>query len=240
MCAEKGKLFVGTSGYQYDHWRGVFYPENIPKKKWFEYYTQTFDTVEINNTFYNLPKAESFDRWREEAPEEFCYVLKYSRYGTHMKRLKDPQDTINNFLERAAHLEEKLGPILVQLPPRWNVNSERLDQFLEATDKNCRWVLEFRNESWLCEEVYNILRKHNTALCVHDLIPDHPHLVTADWTYFRFHGDNYAGCYKENELRETAGRIRKHLNSGLDVYAFFNNDAEGYAVQNALDLRKFI
>ena len=240
MCAAQGRLYVGTSGYQYDHWRGVFYPDDIPKKDWFNYYTEYFDTVEINNTFYNLPSPETFKRWAEEAPDDFCYTLKYSRYGSHIKKLKDPQDTITYFLERAKYLSHKIGPILVQLPPGWKVNTERLENFLEAIDKNYRWVLEFRNSAWLCEDVFDILRRHNVALCIHDMISDHPWINTADWTYLRFHGEDYAGCYSQSYLDEVAAYVAENLNNGLDVYAYFNNDAEGYAVQNARDLKDIL
>ena len=241
MTAKENAAFrCGTSGFQYDHWKGLFYPEDMPKKQWFEHYTNHFDTVEINNTFYNLPSAETFDKWREAAPEGFCYVLKFSRYGTHLKRLKDPQGTIGQFLENANHLGETLGPILVQLRPNWNVNPERLAAFLEAAPDDQRWAFEFRDPSWLCDNIYEILREHNAALCVHDMIPDHPDIVTADWIYRRFHGDDYSGCYSEEDLRRIADRVKEHLGENRDVYAYFNNDVGGHAVNNARDLREYV
>ena len=118
----QGKLSIGTSGYQYDHWKDVFYPTKLPKSKWFEYYVSNFDTVEINYSFYRLPEIKVFDAWRDRAPSGFCYALKFSRYGTHIKRLDDPQPSIDRFVERASHLNDFMGPILVQLPPRWHVN----------------------------------------------------------------------------------------------------------------------
>jgi uncharacterized protein YecE (DUF72 family) len=240
MTAKKGQLRIGTSGYQYDHWKGIFYPRDIPKSRWFGHYARHFDTVEINNTFYNLPKPKTFDDWREAAPENFCYVLKYSRFGTHIKRLKDPDDHVNKFLEAATHLRGKLGPILVQLPPKWNPDLERLSDFLKVTPRKYRWAVEFRDKKWLCDEAYGILRKHNVALCVHDLIENHPREVTANWMYLRYHGVNYAGCYSPQALSAEARRIRDYLADGLDVFAYFNNDAEGYAVQNAMDLRRYV
>ena len=234
------QFHIGTSGYQYDHWRGVFYPEDIPKTRWFDHYASQFDTVEINNTFYNLPKPKTFDDWREQSPEGFLYVLKFSRYGSHMKRLKDPEGPIEKFLEGAKRLRKRLGPILVQLPPNWNVNAERLKGFLDTAPSEYRWVIEFRDPSWLCQDVYDLLRDRNAALCVHDMIEDHPREVTADFVYLRFHGENYATKYTHQALSVTAQRVRDRLAEGLDVFVYFNNDAHGYAVENALDLKRYL
>lgn len=239
-AAHTPQLRIGTSGYQYDHWKNVFYPSDIPKKQWFDYYTQHFDTVEINNTFYHLPQASTFDDWREAAPKDFLYVLKFSQYGTHMKRLKDPDDTIGAFLSNADHLKTCLGPILVQLRPNWSVNPERLDAFLDCAPKDHRWAVEFRDPSWLCDDIYTILRDHNAALCIHDMIEDHPQVITADWVYLRFHGEHYAGCYSEQHLRRTADTISGMQAHGYDVFAYFNNDAQGFAVDNAKTLKSFL
>ena len=231
---------IGTSGYQYDHWREIFYPTSVPKKRWFEYYARHFDTVEINNTFYNLPELETFQHWREQTPERFCYALKFSRYGSHMKRLKDPENSVDHFLERAEALGPSLGPILLQLPPNWHADPERLDAFLDHAPARHRWAIEFRDADWLNNEVYAVLREHNAALVIHDLIEDHPRVTTADWAYLRFHGDAYAGSYSPQALSGAARRIRAQLDQGRDVFAYFNNDAEGYAVENALDLKRFV
>lgn len=240
MPRKRAKLHVGTSGWQYDHWKGRFYTDDIPKKDWFDHYAGRFDTVEINNTFYNLPKAETFDKWRERTPEGFLYVLKYSRYGSHLKRLKDPAGHIGMFLERAERLGGFLGPILVQLPGNFKADSDRLAGFLDAAPSEQRWALEFRDESWLNDEIYGLLREHNAALAIHDLLDDHPREATADWVYLRFHGDNYAGSYNSQALSAWAKRIRGWLERGLDVYAYFNNDAEANAPANALDLRRYV
>ncbi len=178
MARRPGKLRIGTSGYQYDDWRGRFYPKTLPKSAWFAHYAEHFDAVEINATFYRLPEAATFERWRDAAPKGFCYALKFSRYGTHLKRLKDAADTIGLFIERARLLGPSLGPILVQLPPRWRVNVARLAAFLEAAPKQYRWAVEFRDPSWLCEDIYALLRKHRAALCIHDLIEQHPRVRT--------------------------------------------------------------
>ena len=237
---EQGTCLIGTSGYQYDHWRPVFYPEGMAKKNWFRHYADHFNTVEINNTFYNLPKAETFDKWREQTPKGFRYALKFSRYGTHMKKLKDPSATIGRYLERAERLKSYLGPILVQLPPHWGVNPERLSTFLDEAPKRRRWVVEFREWDWLCDEIYDVLKSHGAALCIHDMLEDHPRMLTADWTYLRFHGDHYSGCYTHQALTAWAEWIQEQLSDGRDVYAYFNNDDQGYAVQNAFDLRRYV
>jgi uncharacterized protein YecE (DUF72 family) len=240
VTGRAGKFRVGTSGYQYDEWRGRFYPRDLPRSAWFSYYAQHFDAVELNTTFYRLPEIATFERWRDAAPRGFCYALKFSRYGTHIKRLKDAAGTIRLFVERARRLERSLGPILVQLPPRWHVNPDRLAAFLEAAPKQHRWAIEFRDPSWLCDEIYALLREHRIALCVHDLIQRHPRVRTTDWVYLRFHGEHYSGSYSPQALSAAAGRIRAHLADGHDVYAFFNNDIGGHAVRNAADLRRYV
>lgn len=235
-----GELRVGTSGYQYDHWRGRFYPPDLRKSRWFAFYAAHFDTVELNSTFYRLPGPHVFDAWRAAAPPGFLYALKFSRYGTHRKRLRDPRQPIRLFLERARRLKSCLGPVLVQLPPRWHLNYGRLAEFVAQLPRHRRWVIEFRDPSWLCEPVFTLLAKHGVALCVHDMLPDHPRRLTADFTYVRFHGRRYSGNYAAQALAAQARRIRAYLADGIDVYAYFNNDAEGFAVRNALDLRRYV
>lgn len=236
----KAKPYIGTSGYQYDHWRDVFYPEDLPKAQWFDHYAKHFDTVEINNTFYALPERKTFDNWRERAPENFFYILKFSRYGSHLKCLKDPRSTIDSFMERATRLGPLLGPILVQLKPNWNVDVERLEGFLATMPADQRWAFEFRNDTWLCEDVFELLRRYNAALCIHDMLEDHPDVVTTGWIYLRFHGVNYGGSYSHQFLSAKADYIDAQLSEKRDVYAYFNNDMEGYAVQNALDLKRYL
>jgi uncharacterized protein YecE (DUF72 family) len=240
MTRNTGVLRVGTSGYQYDHWRGIFYPESLPKRRWFECYAGQFDTVEINNTFYRLPKAATFDSWREQAPDGFCYAVKLSRFGTHMKKLKDPETWLGNFMERAGRLEPHLGPILAQLPGMFKLNQERLSGFFSAAPHNRRWAVEFRDPSWLRYPVFRILKDHGVALCFHDKIANHPEEITTDWIYIRFHGCVENGNYPAQDLRVAARKILKYLRDGLDVYAYFNNDLDGYALSNARDLRRFV
>ena len=235
----RGRLRVGTSGWQYRHWKNVFYPAELPVARWFPHYATHFDTVEVNNTFYHLPAPAVFEGWRARAPEDFCYALKYSRYATHMKRLLDPEEPLTRFLDGARRLGPRLGPILVQLPPRFHVNVERLDAFLALAPGDLRWAVEFRDPSWLVPEVYAVLRRHGAALCVHDLLPDHPRERTAGWTYLRFHGVQYGGSYADADLRAEAARIARGRAEGIDVYAYFNNDIGGHAIKNALTLRTY-
>ena len=235
------RFTLGTSGFQYDHWKGEFYPEDLPKSKWFSHYAGEFEAVEINNTFYGLPSEGTFRAWKDQAPDGFIYGLKFSRYGTHMKYLKDPEETQNNFLERARLLQEHLGPVLVQLPPGWSPDPGRLDRFLEVAPDDLRWVVEFRNPGWLRHDIFRILERHGAALCIHDLLEDHPRHLTTGWTYLRFHGpEKYSGSYPSRILQGEAGWITARLQEGVDVYAFFNNDQGAMAPRNAQELGSMV
>lgn len=231
---------IGTSGFHYKHWKRIFYPENLPTKQWFAHYASHFDTVELNNTFYRLPPAESFKTWKDGAPNGFCFAVKFSRYGTHMMKLKNAPDTIRRFTERADLLQNHFGPILVQLPPKWDVNVERLKEFLVAAPPKYRWAVEFRDPRWLIDEVYDVLRQHRAALCIHDMIVDHPREITAGWVYLRFHGGHYDGDYDDSTLRAVANEVEGYLKSALDVYVYFNNDLHGHAVKNAATLKTLL
>lgn len=239
----KGRCFIGTSGWVYDHWEGVFYPTGLKKDDWLSFYMWHFDTVEINNTFYRLPTPEAFDRWRREAKSGFIYALKGSRYITHMKKLKEPVEPLHLFIERARILKDKLGPVLFQLPPRWRCNATRLKEFAGSLPKDLRFAFEFRDETWFNDEIYGILRENDIALCIYHM-PDFvsPVEITASFVYIRFHGAEflYGGRYSKEELSRWADLIRLYLKGGLDVYAYFNNDAEGYAVVNAKELREML
>lgn len=236
------KIFIGTSGWHYKHWLdGVFYPPGTTGPNLFQFYARHFNTVEINNSFYRLPAATTFDAWRESSPRNFCFAVKASRFITHMKKLKDPESSSEKFFLAAERLEQKLGPILFQLPPRWKVNLERLAEFLESLPREHKYVFEFRDESWFQPPVFALLRKYNVAHCIHDFAEMKvPHEITADFTYIRFHGPTsakYAGWYSSEQLQGWAGRIKSWRTT---VYAYFNNDPEGAAVQNALELRRFV
>ena len=236
-----GRCRIGTSGYVYTHWKDIFYPPRVPVRDWLQWYAQSFNTVELNNSFYRLPSADAFNAWRRRVPAEFIFAVKFSRYGSHLMRLKNPRETIRRFQTNAKHLKRHLGPVLVQLPPNWNVNCQRLEEFLARVPRGQQWSIEFRDSRWLCEEVYAVLRRHRAALCIHDKIPGHPRELTANWTYFRFHGSpQNDGKYSAAQLESYAREITAFIGSGLDVYAYFNNDWRGFAIANALALKNLL
>ena len=227
----------------YKHWRGIVYPEDLPQRRWFDHYSSLFDTVEINNTFYRLPAAQTMDGWAAQAAEGFTYSLKLGAFGSHRMKLSDAQSWLPNHLERVERLGRSLGPTLVQLPPRWKRNTERLDEFLSVAPKHLRWAVELRDPSWLHDDVFEVLRRHGAALCVHDLLAGHPWITTTGWTYWRFHGPNaldqkYWGRYGGDALGPAAERLGGWLDDGCDVYAYFNNDHEGHAVHDARWLKE--
>jgi len=165
----KSGIYIGTSGWHYKHWKGTFYPEDIKEKDQLAAYIQTFDTVEINNSFYRLPESETFVQWRKSVPDHFIFSVKGSRYITHMKKLKESTAALHALLKNASGLKEKLGPILFQLPPGWKMNTQRLEDFLKQLPSHFRFAFEFRNTTWYTEEVYALLRKYNCAFCIYEL-----------------------------------------------------------------------
>jgi uncharacterized protein YecE (DUF72 family) len=235
-------IHIGTSGWHYKHWIGRYYPDSIKPAQMLEFYLRDFDTVELNNTFYQLPKEESFDHWRDSTPDGFLFAVKGSRFLTHMIKLKDAERGLVNFLPRAERLGDKLGPILWQLPPRWNVNAERLESFLQLLPPEHRYAFELRNETWMCEEVYDVLRRYNAAFCIYELAGYRsPIVLTADWTYIRLHGPTafkYQGSYSEAQLVEWADRMKSWRRKLDSQYVYFDNDDSAYAVENALTLKK--
>lgn len=237
-----GRLFVGTSGYQYKHWQEAFFPADLRKKDYFDYYARTFGALEVNGTFYSLPSEASLDDWAEQAPRGFVYAPKFSRYGSHMKKLKEPAASVPLFTERVQRLNAHLGPVLVQLPGNWRVNLERLEHFLDALPGNMRWAVELREPSWFDDAVFAALESRGVALVEHDMVANHPQARTADFVYLRFHGPHgdYTGSYTPQYLGARAKRIRGELDAGRDVYAFFNNDAEAYAPHDAQRLQRLV
>ncbi|HTA42914.1 MAG TPA: DUF72 domain-containing protein [Bryobacteraceae bacterium] len=234
---------IGTSGWHYDHWRGPFYPPRMAASRMLGYYIGCFDTVELNNSFYRLPSKKALQDWRDETPRAFCFAVKGSRYLTHAKKLKDPEEGIARFFDRAEILGPKLGPVLFQLPPQWTVNAERLDQFLEALPEGHRYAFEFRNETWNCDDVAKVLRAHRAAYCVFDLAGyQSPLTVTTDFVYVRLHGPGakYQGSYSDAALRQWAEQIREWKAKRKHVYVYFDNDDSGYAPKNALKLKTML
>jgi len=237
-----GRARVGCSGWVYKDWRGVVYPEKLRQREWFAYYSSMFDTVELNNTFYRLPTEHAAERWAAQAPAGFVYAVKLGAFGSHRMKLRDSATWLPNHLDRVRRLGPALGPNLVQLPPRWKRNEERLDEFLTIAPDDLRWAVELRDASWLHDDVYAVLERHGAALCIHDLLPGHPWELTTTWTFVRFHGpragqEPYHGRYGARRLARPARRLGEWLRSGVDVYAYFNNDYEGHAVTDAQWLR---
>lgn len=238
-----GHIYIGTSGWHYKHWKGVFYPETLKADHRFAFYAEQFDTVEINNSFYKLPEAGTFTAWRKAAPERFVFAVKASRYITHMVKLKANKQSLRKFFSRVVKLEEKLGPILFQLPPRWKVNIERLATFLSQLPSGYRYVFEFRDPTWYTTEVLELLKKWNCAFCIYHLERHlSPLEVTADFVYIRLHGpgNKYQGSYNSRALKTWAARCKNWLKNKKDVYIYFDNDQAGYAVKNARELRKLM
>jgi uncharacterized protein YecE (DUF72 family) len=239
----RSRARIGCSGWVYDDWRGIVYPDDLPKRSWFDHYASIFDTVELNSTFYRLPSIEAVERWAVQAPPGFVYSLKLGAFGSHRMKLRDAESWLPNHVERARRLGDALGPTLVQLPPRWKRNVARLDEFLTVAPRALRWAVELRDPSWLHDEVFDVLRAHGAALCVHDLLPDHPWMRTTDWAYVRFHGPKalaakYHGRYGARRLEPAARKMQTWLTEGCDVYAYFNNDYQGHAVTDARWLSK--
>ncbi len=232
-------LRIGTSGWSYPHWRGVFYPRELPTSRWLEYYAARFDTVEINNSFYRLPSADNFAAWRARVPASFLFAVKGNRYITHLRRLREPGAPLARFFERVAALGPTLGPVLWQLPPQLPRDVDRLAAFLAALPRAHQHAFEFRHDSWYCEAVYTVLRAHDAALCLADRGGGATPLVrTASWVYVRFHGGLGAGWgYLDAQLDAWAARIAAYQAEGAAVYAYFNNDPHGHAVTDAQRLR---
>ena len=237
------RAWIGCSGWQYSHWRGNFYPSDVPQRRWFEHYASIFDTVEINNSFYRLPEAETFAAWAARAPLRFLFSVKASRFLTHMKKLKDPEEPVERFFARARALRRRLGPVLYQLPPGWKADVPRLEAFLSVLPRGVRHVLEFRDASWYSDEVYAALEQHRVALCLHDM----PHSATGrlrigPFVYVRFHGASgrYDGSYPPDRLEPWAEWLAQQIAAGTNVYAYFNNDLGGHAPRDARTLRALL
>lgn len=241
-------ILIGTSGFSYPHWRAVFYPCDLKPTHWLSYYSQTFNTVELNTTFYRLPSETTVHRWAEETPPEFLFAVKASRFITHIQKLRDPDLAIANFLECLSPLNQKLGPILFQLPPSLSYSPELLDHFCEVLRTqplipSFKVTLEVRHPSWLVPQVFQQLKQENIALCFTDLsILPVSEPLTADFVYIRRHGPTlqYGSNYEPAMLEADAQRIIEWNRRGREVYLYFNNDARGYAVQNALHLKEII
>jgi len=236
-------IHIGTSGWHYEHWRGPFYPDNLSADQFLNYYAGRFGTVEINNSFYQLPWESTLGKWREAVPRGFVFAVKGSRFITHLKKLKDPGRSLAPFLERVAVLGEKLGPILFQLPPRWRFNPDRLADFLAALPEAYRYTLELRDRRWINAEALDLLARRGAAFCIYELAGYlSPLEVTADFVYIRLHGPGgpYQGQYDDETLAGWARAIAAWSREGREVFCYFDNDEGGYAAQDAGRLQDLI
>ena len=230
------KIHVGTSGWSYRHWAGLFYPENLSSNQYLSYYAERFSAVEVNSMFYHLPDRRTLTAWRDQTPEGFVFACKASRYITHFKKLRDPEASLVRFFNAIDVLGEKRGPVLFQLPPRWHVNVQRLADFLSVRPTWYRCVFEFRDESWFTTDVYDLLEKHRVATCFYDL-KGHvsPLKATGEFVYVRLHGPDgpYRGQYPRRTLAEWADRLITWQGEGKEAFCFFNNDERGSAAKDA-------
>ncbi len=236
-------IHIGTSGWNYPHWREVFYPEDLPSKKWLDFYGKHFSTVEINNSFYRLPEEEQFTAWRKGVSSDFIFSVKASRYITHMKKLRESGEAVERFMKHVKQLGEKLGVILFQLPPNFSLNLERLESFLDLLPDGHRYTFEFRDRTWWDSGVYEALERKGAAFTIFDLAGEmSPKEVTADFVYLRLHGpgDKYQGSYETKELAGWAGAFSSWARSAKEIYCYFDNDQAGYAARDALRLREMV
>ncbi len=242
------KALIGTSGWNYSHWRKIFYPEEISQGRWLEFYSRYFETVEVNMTFYRFPLEKNVENWKNKVPEGFVFSVKGNRSITHIKKLKNVESLLKKFLSVISMFGEKLGPILFQLPPSFSFKKELLKEFCEILSsqeiiKNGKFSIELRDKRWVNEEVFSILRIYNISLCFSDypgVEIDSP--LTADFVYMRRHGPTflYSSLYSEKEIRRDAFFIEKYLKKNVDVFVYYNNDAHAWAVQNALQLKEMV
>lgn len=234
---------MGCSGWIYPHWRGRFYPEKLAVKRWFAFYAEHFDTVEINNSFYRLPKPETFDGWAAQAPAGFRYAVKANRFLTQAKKLKDCEEPMARMMPAFRYLGETLGPVLYQLPPRFKVNLERLEAFLELVPKDVVNVFEFREKSWYDDRVFALLERYGASFCAHDMPgSDSPDVAVGPVAYVRFHGGEgkYWGRYSEKRLLRWTDWMMGEAGAGRAVWAYFNNDAEAHAIHDAMTLKAML
>ncbi|MGC8777259.1 MAG: DUF72 domain-containing protein [Candidatus Caldatribacteriaceae bacterium] len=236
------RCFIGTSGWVYSHWKEVFYPLDVPQKDWLSFYAQFFDTVEINASFYHLPPASTFARWKAQVPPFFLFAVKASRYITHVKKLREVEEPLGRFYDALQGLGTHCGPLLFQFAPRTGFHRERFFAFVELLDPSFRYVFEFRHPSFFCPEVYEILSQHDIALCLADT-PFFPYeeVLTASFVYLRLHGSEslYTHCYRDGELERWAEKIDR-FREAREVFCYFDNDYQGFAVQNALRLKELL
>jgi len=236
-------IHVGCSGWVYKHWRGILYPAGLPQARWFHRYAEEFDTVEINASFYRVPKPETFEGWRNKAPDGFRYAVKVNRFITHLKKLVGVEETLNDFVALARKLGPTLGPLLYQLPPSLKLDLERLEAFLKLVPKDLANVFEFRNKSWYVPETYALLDRYGASFCVHDMPGSQcERTAVGPIAYVRFHGGEgkYWGRYSDEGLLGWTDWVLEQARSGRPVWCYFNNDIQGHAVHDAQTLKSMV
>jgi uncharacterized protein YecE (DUF72 family) len=236
-------IHIGCSGWVYKHWRGTFYPEGLPQKRWFECYSEEFDTVEINASFYRLPLASTFEGWRDKAPPGFRYAVKVNRFITHMKKLRDCEEPLDRFIALARPLGDKLGPLLYQLPPSLHKDVDRLEAFLKHLPADLEHVVEFRHKNWYDEEVLALLDRHGAGFVSHDMKDlASPRWASGKTVYVRFHGSSgrYHGRYSDEALLDWTDWLLEQSREGRSVWCYFNNDIHGHAIEDARTLRSMV
>lgn len=234
------KYYIGTSGFHYDDWKGEFYPEDLPQKEWLSYYAERFNTVEINNSFYKVPSRDTLRHWKDQTPVSFRFTMKGSRYVTHMKKLKDPKDGMNNFYKAIEPLQEKTKCVLWQLPGNLHYHPEKLEEMGKYASRDYLNVVEFRHDSWFNDECMEILEKNKLAYCMISAPDNLPELATKtmNTAYLRFHGKKewYRHLYTKKDLQkwlQKLGGVKPE-----EVYVYFNNDYEANAIKNARQLQE--
>ncbi len=237
------RIHIGTSGWHYDHWKGAFYPDSLPRTNYLEYYAENFDTLEINNSFYQMPQEKTLLQWRNLVNDQFIFSIKASRYITHIKKLKDGKQIIPPFLKKVEALGNRLGPVLFQLPPQWRYNLERLNSFLKALSPNFRYAFEFRDSSWFNPRTYDALSMYNASFCIYQVANrTTPQELTADFVYIRFHGPKGSnqGKYDPAVLSQWADRLIAWAGGGKEIFCYFDNDESGFAAQDAGQLQQIL
>jgi uncharacterized protein YecE (DUF72 family) len=243
IMGHKQKIFIGTSGWNYKSWKKKFYPEELSQKEWLNYYSKKFNSVEINNTFYQLPGKNTFRNWNYSTPDNFIFSVKASRYITHLKKLNDCDDAVKRLIDHSTELGKKLGIFLFQLPGNQHRDKNKLKKFLSLLPDKYRYVFEFRHDSWFDNEIFELLDNNNCGIVINSS-PDFPFydVATGKVCYIRMHGSKtlYSSRYTDEELKNFSEIALKYHKKGYDLYVFFNNDVHGYAVENADTLQKII
>jgi len=241
------KIHIGTSGWSYKHWKGIYYPPKLPAVKWLEFYAETYKTTELNASFYRLPLPQTTINWTKRVPKDFLFCVKMSRYLTHMKKLKEPEETLQRFFDIFEPMKKIMGPVLIQLPPSLKFNydtAEHLYSLLKKKYKDYEFVMEVRHNTWLEEDSLTLMTKYDIGLVISQSGDEFPYseMITAKNIYVRFHGPKelYASSYSDNMLKDFAKKFKKWVKEGHEVWAFFNNDIHGYAVEDARRLMALV